>query len=93
MAPPCSALLDVVGIEVGHGGVPVLFGVDLAVREGEAVALLGTSAASRLLRAISGLVPPRRGKITFDGEALAGLAPHQVAARVADAGGTACSCR
>ena len=82
-APPGTALLDVVGIEVGYGGVPVLFGVDLAVREGEAVALLGTNGAgkSTLLRAISGLVPPRRGTITFDGEALAGLAPHQVAAR------------
>ena len=41
--PPGTALLDVVGIEVGYGGVPVLFGVDLAVREGEAVALLGTN--------------------------------------------------
>ncbi|MGH9235639.1 MAG: ATP-binding cassette domain-containing protein, partial [Acidimicrobiales bacterium] len=82
-APPGTALLDVVGIEVGYGGVPVLFGVDLAVREGEAVALLGTNGAgkSTLLRAISGLVPPRRGTITFDGEALAGMAPHQVAAR------------
>jgi ABC-type branched-subunit amino acid transport system ATPase component/ABC-type branched-subunit amino acid transport system permease subunit len=82
-APPGTALLDVVGIEVGYGGVPVLFGVDLAVREGEAVALLGTNGAgkSTLLRAISGLVPPRRGTITFDGEPLGGLAPHQVAAR------------
>jgi ABC-type branched-subunit amino acid transport system ATPase component len=82
-AQPGTPLLDVVGIEAGYGGVPVLFDVDLAVREGEAVALLGTNGAgkSTLLRTISGLVPPRQGTITFDGEPLASLAPHLVAAR------------
>jgi branched-chain amino acid transport system permease protein len=80
---PASPLLDVVGIEVGYGGVPVLFDVDLAVGEGEAVALLGTNGAgkSTLLRAISGLVPPRQGTITFGGESIASLPPHEVAAR------------
>jgi ABC-type branched-subunit amino acid transport system ATPase component/ABC-type branched-subunit amino acid transport system permease subunit len=76
------ALLDVAGIEVGYGGVPVLSGVDLAVRRGEAVALLGTNGAgkSTLLRAISGLLPPRSGSVSFAGADLAGLAPHRVAA-------------
>jgi ABC-type branched-subunit amino acid transport system ATPase component/ABC-type branched-subunit amino acid transport system permease subunit len=76
-------LLDVAGVEVGYGGVPVLFGVDLAVAEGEAVALLGTNGAgkSTLLRSVSGLVPPRAGTVAFAGASLAGLPPHQVAAR------------
>ena len=76
-------LLDVADVEVGYGGVPVLTGVDLAVREGEAVALLGTNGAgkSTLLRAISALVPPTSGAVRFAGTDLAGLAPHQVAAR------------
>ncbi len=78
-----DVLLDVADIEVGYGGVPVLTGVDLEVRDGEAVALLGTNGAgkSTLLRAVSGLVPPRAGSVSFAGADLAGLAPHQVAAR------------
>ncbi|MDD9372079.1 MAG: ATP-binding cassette domain-containing protein, partial [Acidimicrobiales bacterium] len=78
-----ALLLSVSDVEVGYGGVPVLTGVDLAVREGEAVALLGTNGAgkSTLLRAISATVPPSGGTVRFDGVDLAGLAPHQVAAR------------
>jgi ABC-type branched-subunit amino acid transport system ATPase component/ABC-type branched-subunit amino acid transport system permease subunit len=77
-----DVLLDVADVEVGYGGAPVLSGVDLQVRRGEAVALLGTNGAgkSTLLRAISALVPPAAGSITFGGTDLAGLAPHQVAA-------------
>ena len=78
-----ALLLSVSDVEVGYGGVPVLTGVDLGVREGEAVALLGTNGAgkSTLLRAISATVPPSGGTVRFDGVDLAGLAPHQVAAR------------
>lgn len=81
--PGGDALLAIRGLEVGYGGVPVLFGVDLMVREGEAVALLGTNGAgkSTLLRAISGTVPPTAGTVTFAGADLTGLRPHEVAAR------------
>ncbi|HEX6423271.1 MAG TPA: ATP-binding cassette domain-containing protein [Acidimicrobiales bacterium] len=81
--PGGDALLAVRGLEVGYGGVPVLFGVDLVVREGEAVALLGTNGAgkSTLLRAISGTVPPTAGTVTFAGADLTALRPHEVAAR------------
>jgi ABC-type branched-subunit amino acid transport system ATPase component/ABC-type branched-subunit amino acid transport system permease subunit len=80
--PGDDLLLDVADVEVGYGGVPVLRGVDLQVRRGEAVALLGTNGAgkSTLLRAISALVPPTAGSVTFAGTDLTGLAPHQVAA-------------
>jgi branched-chain amino acid transport system permease protein len=76
-----EVLLDARGVEVGYGGVRVLFGVDLDVRQGEAVALLGTNGAgkSTLLRAISGLVDCQRGSIVFAGDDIAGLAPHRVA--------------
>jgi ABC-type branched-subunit amino acid transport system ATPase component/ABC-type branched-subunit amino acid transport system permease subunit len=76
-------LLDVRDLEAGYGGVPVLAGVDLAVVDGEAVALLGTNGAgkSTLLRAISGLVPATRGSIVCDGDDITGLAPHRIAAR------------
>jgi branched-chain amino acid transport system permease protein len=80
---PGDVLLDVRGVEVGYGGVPVLFGVDLAVGRGEAVALLGTNGAgkSTLLKAISGLVPPDAGKVTVDGVDLTGKPAHVIAAQ------------
>jgi ABC-type branched-subunit amino acid transport system ATPase component len=62
-------ILTCSGVEVAYDGVQVLFGVDLEVREGEIVALLGTNGAgkSTLLKAISGLVDPIAGTIFFEG--------------------------
>ena len=82
-SPGSDALLAAAGIEAGYGGVPVLTGVDLAVHEGEAVALLGTNGAgkSTLLRAISGVVPLDAGSVRFAGADITGRAPHRIAAR------------
>jgi branched-chain amino acid transport system ATP-binding protein len=57
------------GVEVAYDQVQVLFGVDMDVRPGEIVALLGTNGAgkSTLLKAISGVVDPIGGAIWFDG--------------------------
>jgi ABC-type branched-subunit amino acid transport system ATPase component len=62
-------LLSCRGVDVAYDKVQVLFGVDLDVTEGEIVALLGTNGAgkSTLLKAVSGLVDPIGGTITFDG--------------------------
>ena len=62
-------VLQVRNLDAGYGSVQVLFGVDLDVREGEVLALLGTNGAgkSTLLRAISGLLTPTRGVIRLDG--------------------------
>ena len=64
-----GALLVCRGVEVAYDQVQVLFGVDLEIRPGEIVALLGTNGAgkSTLLRAISGLTDPIGGTILFDG--------------------------
>ncbi len=53
----------------GGGGKQVLRGIDLAVREGEVLAVLGPSGSgkSTLLRIIAGLVAPTRGRITYHG--------------------------
>ena len=63
------ALLVCKGVDVAYGTVQILFGVDMEIREGEIVALLGTNGAgkSTILKAISGLVDPIGGAIYFDG--------------------------
>nr|MDQ3293159.1 ATP-binding cassette domain-containing protein [Actinomycetota bacterium] len=68
-------LLDCTGVDVSYGPVQILFGVDFAVTEGEIVALLGTNGAgkSTILKAICGLVKPKRGKVVFAGEDVTNL--------------------
>jgi branched-chain amino acid transport system ATP-binding protein len=68
------------GLDVGYGHVGVLRGVDLAVSEGNIVALVGSNGAgkSTLLRAISGLLRPSAGRIVFTGSDIAGAAPHRI---------------
>jgi phospholipid/cholesterol/gamma-HCH transport system ATP-binding protein len=65
-----EVLLECRGLSVGHAGVPVLEGVDLQVRRGEIVALLGGSGSgkSTLLRTITGLLPPLAGEVLLFGE-------------------------
>ena len=64
-----DVLLHCQGVTVAYDGVQVLFGVDLEVKRGEIVALLGTNGAgkSTLLKAITGLVDPTGGVILYDG--------------------------
>ena len=64
-----DALLACHRLDAGYDQVQILFGVDLEIREGEIVALLGTNGAgkSTLLKAISGLLDPIGGAIFFDG--------------------------
>jgi len=73
-----NAILVVRDLDVSYGPVQVLFNVDLELKEGEILALLGTNGAgkSTLLKAISGLVPAQRGAIFFDGEDVTGLEPE-----------------
>lgn len=76
-------LLETKGITVSYDNVRVLFGVDLEIRQGEVVALLGTNGAgkSTVLNAISGLVPTDGGNIWFDGEPITGESAERIAAR------------
>jgi len=73
-------LLDVRELEAGYGPIKALDGVSIAVEEGELVAIIGANGAGKttLLMAISGIVRPRRGGVTFQGQPLAGLAPHEI---------------
>jgi ABC-type branched-subunit amino acid transport system ATPase component len=76
-------LLETKGLTVSYDGVQVLFGVDIEIRRGEMVALLGTNGAgkSTTLNAISGIVEPDGGNVWFEGEGITGFAPEQTAAR------------
>jgi len=73
-AEAAGALLEIRSLDVAYGNVQVLFGVDLEVAPGEALAVLGANGAGKttLLRTISGLQRPRRGVIRFDGRDLSG---------------------
>jgi branched-chain amino acid transport system ATP-binding protein len=81
--PPIDApvLLDVKGLRAGYGAVEVLHDVDLEVRRGEIVTLLGANGAgkSTFLRAIFGTPRAAKGAILFKGRAITGEAAHNVA--------------
>ncbi len=77
------ALLKIENLSVHYGAIQALHGVSIAVEPGEIVTLIGANGAgkSTTLRAVSGLVKPSAGTITFDGKNLAGLAPHKILRR------------
>jgi len=76
-----NRLLEVSDLEVAYGDVRALWGVSIHVEAGSVVAIVGANGAGKttLLRAISGLLPTRRGTITLGGASLAGLAPEAIA--------------
>ncbi|MGH3009001.1 MAG: ABC transporter ATP-binding protein [Gaiellaceae bacterium] len=76
-----SVLLETRGLRTGYGRLPVVFDVDLEVREGEIVALLGANGAGKTttLRALSGLLPLMGGEVKLDGQSLKGTAPDKIA--------------
>lgn len=77
-----APLLSVHGLEVAYGPVAAVRGINLEVAEGEIVALLGANGAGKTstLRGITGLVPPRAGRITFAGERIEGSGPERAVA-------------
>jgi ABC-type branched-subunit amino acid transport system ATPase component len=77
-AGPCA--LDVRGVVVGYGGGDVLRGVSLQVMPGGITCVVGPNGAgkSTLLATISGLLRPRLGEVTLDGERLTGKTPREV---------------
>jgi len=76
------ALLEVTGLEVRYGGIHALRGVSFSVAEGEVVTLIGANGAGKTttLRAISGLIRPSAGRVTFAGKDITGHPPHQIVA-------------
>jgi branched-chain amino acid transport system ATP-binding protein len=72
-------LLEIVGLAAGYLGERVIDEIDVEVRTGEAVAIVGSNGAGKttLFRAIAGLRPAMTGRITFDGKDLTRRPAHQ----------------
>ncbi len=75
------SLLTLEEVETFYGASQALFGVSLAVGEGEVVALMGRNGMGKTttIRSILGLTPARAGRIAFDGKIVTALLPHRIA--------------
>jgi branched-chain amino acid transport system ATP-binding protein len=73
-------LLEVQGLAAGYLGERVIDGIDLEVRTGEAVAIVGSNGAGKttLFRAIAGLLPKMAGRVVLDGEELTRRPAHRI---------------
>ena len=76
-------LLEVKGLEAGYGGIRAVKGIDLEVRAGELVCLIGAHGAGKrtALRAICGLVRARAGSVRYAGDDIAGAQVHELPRR------------
>ena len=74
-------MLRIRDLHAGYGATPILFGVSLEVKQGEAVALLGKNGMGKttLMKTAMGFIRPSRGSIEFEGAELTRLAPHEIA--------------
>lgn len=88
MAPPVSqpanfrqtSMLEIRDVDVYYGKIHALKGVSLTVKAGELVALIGSNGAgkSTTLRAISGLLRPKQGSISYNSQRIDTLPPYQI---------------
>ncbi len=71
-------MLELRGITTGYGAVPVVHGIDLTVRAGEIVTLVGANGAGKttLVKTISGLLRAQKGQILFEGQRIETLSPR-----------------
>jgi ABC-type branched-subunit amino acid transport system ATPase component/ABC-type branched-subunit amino acid transport system permease subunit len=75
-----AELLRITGLSVGYGGSTVLSSLDMVVREGEAVALLGRNGVGKTttLRAITGTLRPHAGTIIFQGRDITSRPTYEI---------------
>ncbi|WP_315770821.1 MULTISPECIES: ABC transporter ATP-binding protein [unclassified Bradyrhizobium] len=74
-----SALLEVKGLKSGYGRIPILFGVDLTVADGEYLGILGHNGMGKTtaLRTLMGHLPTTDGSVVFAGKTITHLKPHE----------------
>ncbi len=75
-------MLELNDVQVCYGGITALHGISLKVEQGTIVTLVGANGAGKTttLRAISGLVKPSAGRITYKGCEIGGMPPHKIVA-------------
>ena len=73
-------LLEMTDVRIAYGAIEAVKGVSFSIFPTELVALIGSNGAgkSTILRAISGLVKPQSGEMTFDGTGLTGVPAHRI---------------
>ncbi len=73
-------LLEIKNLHVGYGAIKAIKGIDLHVKEGEVVAILGANGAGKTttLRTISGLLRSNEGEIIFDGKNITKTPAHEI---------------
>lgn len=76
-------MLEIQNLNVFYGAIQALDNVSITVKPGEIVAIIGSNGAgkSTLLRTISGLIRNRSGSISYNGEDITGMPPHQIVKR------------
>lgn len=76
-------MLTLDNVSVNYGAIEALTGISMHVETGEVVTLIGANGAGKTttLRTITGLLHPREGKITFEGEDIGGRPTHQLVAK------------
>ena len=75
-----EVILSIKDLKVSYGGIEAVKGISFDVRQGEIVTLIGANGAgkSSTLRAISGLVKPSGGSISFEGQDITGKNPTDI---------------
>lgn len=77
------SLLEVRGLKVAYGGINAVKGIDLEVRDGEMVALIGANGAGKTttLKALAGLLAPAAGSVSYDGQNITGMPAYALVRR------------
>src|SRR5205823_3301322 len=80
VARATGTLLEVDGLAAGYGHLEVIRDINLTVQAGEVVACIGANGAGKTttLRAISGVIRPRAGRVTFGGHDITGARPERI---------------
>ncbi len=76
-------LLELRGVSMAFGGLSVIDRLDLDVRAGEIVSVIGPNGAGKttLFNLVTGIYEPTAGEISFEGQSIVGLEPHQITKR------------
>jgi branched-chain amino acid transport system ATP-binding protein len=74
-------MLSITNLQAAYGKVEVLHGISLEVPKGKLVTLIGSNGAGKTttMRAISGMIKPKGGKVTLDGKDITGADSHKIA--------------